>query len=65
MLSYQFQPKNWHPGHSHPMRIQSLLSSAEDRCRRRSVLPGAQDLAKGPAEAAVAERVEERVNSRV
>lgn len=29
------------------------------------MLPGAQDLAKGPAEAAVAERVEERVNSRV
>lgn len=29
------------------------------------MLPGAQDLAKGSAEAAVAERVEERVNSRV
>lgn len=59
-------PENWHVGHSHPsMGILSLLTGAEDRCRRSSVLPRAQNLAEGPAEATVAERVQEWVNSRV
>lgn len=59
-------PENWHVGHSHAsMGILSLLTSTEDRCRRSGVLPRAQNLAKGPAEATVAERVQEWVNSRV